>query len=124
MRKNSRAILTIGIICVLLFTLAFVGCTNDSTARKLERKGYITNVQVSQKNSAIEQSITKQIYAYNPKTGDHILIADYKTIAMAKEFYAKNAKSFADSNMQMVLRGKRVAYGTKAALKLLGYIRK
>lgn len=124
MTNKNRIALIVGILCVLVFSFAFSGCTTDSTARRLERKGYVTKVDVSKKNTAIEHSISKRIHAYNTSTGDHVLISDYKTKEMAKEFYNKNKGAITNANMRMVIRGKRVAYGTKGALKALGYIKK
>lgn len=124
MGNRKKSLLALSIILMIVFSLSLMGCNSDPLKSKLEKKGYVVEITVPEKNSAIEHSISKQISAFNTKTGDQVHIAEYKTKELAKEFYEKNKNLNTSANHKIAIKGKRVAYGTVDALKVIKYIRK
>lgn len=119
--KKISSILTVLILSLLVVLLS--GCTISSVSNRLKAKHYIVKVETKKPEVDKGDVIRKELFAYNPNTGDEIKGTEYVSKTDADEFYSANKQNLENAGRRIVKQGKTVYYGSKKALKDAGLIK-
>ena len=90
--KKISSILTVLILSLLVVLLS--GCAISSVSNRLKAKHYIVKVETKKPEVDKGDVIRKELFAYNPNTGDEIKGTEYVSKTDADEFYSANKQQF------------------------------